>query len=298
MLRGCSAKCDSISTQKERSNENTFPHPGLVPLRVRSARPICARHRLGRRLERPAAGPARRRRCSSRFAPERRLRTRTRRSSIARGKLLVVCRRLQRLPHALATSIRSWECPPPTGRGCSPGHPEGGPDPQGEIGPADIGLIGPTFTSFKLPFGITYSMNLTPDIDTGTGSWTEKMFLDVFRKGRHLGGDGRPVYPPMPWDSYRNRSDEDLKAMFAYLQVHPAAAQPAAHREGPAPGGRRHHRDEQQDHRPAEEPEREARGPEERAAAAAPARPQAGRPRQGAETDLFGRAWSERARSS
>lgn len=101
------------------------------------------------------------------------------------------------------------------------GHPEGGPDPQGELGPGDIALIGPTFTSFKLPFGITYSMNLTPDFDTGTGSWTEKMFLDVFRKGRHLGGDGRPVYPPMPWEFIRYRSDADLKAMFAYLRSIP-----------------------------------------------------------------------------
>ena len=32
---------------------------------------------------------------------------------------------------------------------------------------AKIGLIGPTFTSFKLPFGVVYALNLTPDIDTG-----------------------------------------------------------------------------------------------------------------------------------
>ena len=83
--------------------------------------------------------------------------------------------------------------------------------------------MGPTFTSFKLPFGTVYAINLTPDIDTGTGAWTEKMFLDVFRKGRHLGGDGRPVYPPMPWDYYRRMPESDLKAMFAYLPVDPAA---------------------------------------------------------------------------
>jgi mono/diheme cytochrome c family protein len=139
---------------------------------------------------------------------------------VARGKLLVVssgcndCHTPWHVDPELGVPAPDWS------RMLS-GHPEGGPDPQGEIGPADIGIIGPTFTSFKLPFGITYSMNLTPDIDTGTGSWTEKMFIDIFRKGRHLGGDGRPVYPPMPWDSYRNRSDEDLKAMFAYLRSIP-----------------------------------------------------------------------------
>ncbi|HEY3349416.1 MAG TPA: hypothetical protein VGM13_06560 [Thermoanaerobaculia bacterium] len=139
---------------------------------------------------------------------------------IARGKLLVVssgcndCHTPWVLNPELGVPAPDWS------RMLS-GHPEGGPDPQGEVGPADIGLIGPTFTSFKLPFGITYSMNLTPDIDTGTGSWTEKMFIDIFRKGRHLGGDGRPVYPPMPWDSYRSRSDEDLRAIFAYLRSIP-----------------------------------------------------------------------------
>jgi mono/diheme cytochrome c family protein len=101
------------------------------------------------------------------------------------------------------------------------GHPEGAPDPQGELGPGDIALIGPTFTSFKLPFGTTYSVNLTPDLDTGTGTWTEKMFLDIFRKGKHLGGDTRPVYPPMPWDFIRALPDRDLKAIFAYLRSIP-----------------------------------------------------------------------------
>lgn len=101
------------------------------------------------------------------------------------------------------------------------GHPEGGPDPEGTPGPHDMGLIGPTFTSFALPFGIVYSLNLTPDVDTGIGSWTEEMFIDIFRKGRHLGGDGRGVMPPMPWFWIRNLTDDDLRAVFAYLNSLP-----------------------------------------------------------------------------
>jgi hypothetical protein len=101
------------------------------------------------------------------------------------------------------------------------GHPEGAPDPRGTLGPGDIGLIGPTFTSFALPFGVVYSQNLTPDIDTGTGTWTEEMFVDIFRKGRHLGGGGRPPLPPMPWLWYRAMPDEDLVAIFAYLRSLP-----------------------------------------------------------------------------
>jgi hypothetical protein len=84
-----------------------------------------------------------------------------------------------------------------------------------------MGLIGPTFTSFALPFGIIYSLNLTPDMDTGIGSWTEEMFLDIFRKGRHLGGNGRGVLPPMPWLWIRNLSDDDLRAVYAYLRSIP-----------------------------------------------------------------------------
>jgi len=33
--------------------------------------------------------------------------------------------------------------------------------------------------------------------------------------------DTRPILPPMPWPSYRNLSDDDLKAVFAYLQALP-----------------------------------------------------------------------------
>jgi mono/diheme cytochrome c family protein len=139
---------------------------------------------------------------------------------VARGKLLVLsggcndCHTPWRFDPGLASLAPDWS------RMLS-GHPEGAPDPQGELGPDDVGLVGPTSTSFKLRFGTTYAPNLTPDIDTGTGSWTETMFLDVFRKGRHLGGDGRPVYPPMPWEWIRYCSDEDLKAIFAYLRSIP-----------------------------------------------------------------------------
>jgi len=101
------------------------------------------------------------------------------------------------------------------------GHPAGAPDPQGSVGPTDIALIGPSFTSFALPFGITYSLNLTPDMQTGSGSWTEEMFLSIFRKVKHLGGDGRTIMPPMPWPAVASLPDEDIVAIFAYLRSIP-----------------------------------------------------------------------------
>lgn len=113
------------------------------------------------------------------------------------------------------------------------GHPQGAPDPAASPGPGDIGVIGPTFTSFAVPFGVMYSMNLTPDIETGTGTWTEEMFLGIFRKGRHLGGDGRGVLPPMPWWWFRNMPDEDLIAVFAYLRSIPPIYNPVPDQKVP-----------------------------------------------------------------
>ena len=66
-------------------------------------------------------------------------------------------------------------------------------------------------------------MNLTPDENTGIGIWTEDMFLKAIREGKHM-GTSRPILPPMPWPVYRNYSDDDLKAVFAYLKSLPPAS--------------------------------------------------------------------------
>jgi len=48
-----------------------------------------------------------------------------------------------------------------------------------------------------------------------------RTFTDTIRTGRHL-GRGREILPPMPIPVYRNFTDEDLAAIFAYLQTVPA----------------------------------------------------------------------------
>mgnify|MGYP001821937121 CR=1 FL=1 len=101
------------------------------------------------------------------------------------------------------------------------GHPRNAPDPVGRPGPGDVGLIGPSFTSFAMPFGIVYSLNLTPDIETGSGTWTEEMWLGIWSKARHLGGDGRTIRPPRPWPAVAGLTDEDKIAIFAYLRSIP-----------------------------------------------------------------------------
>jgi len=70
------------------------------------------------------------------------------------------------------------------------------------------------------PWGISYSSNLTPDKATGIGTMTEEMFVKCIREGKYM-GVGRPLLPPMPWDVYGKKTDQDLKAMYAYLMSVP-----------------------------------------------------------------------------
>lgn len=71
-------------------------------------------------------------------------------------------------------------------------------------------------TTWVGPWGVSYSANLTPDNATGIGTVTEEMFIKTMRDGK-LKGVGRTLLPPMPWEVYRLKTDEDLKAMYAYL---------------------------------------------------------------------------------
>ena len=74
-----------------------------------------------------------------------------------------------------------------------------------------------TNTAFAGPWGVSFTANLTPDKETGLGDWTPEMFIATMRTGLHQ-GKGRPALPPMPWSVYGNRSDNDLRDLFAYLQ--------------------------------------------------------------------------------
>jgi mono/diheme cytochrome c family protein len=93
------------------------------------------------------------------------------------------------------------------------------PAPPAMNGPWMWSGIG-TFTAFAGPWGVSFTANLTPDKETGLGNWTEEMFLMALRTGRHE-GKGRPILPPMPYQYVGSLSDEDLKAVFAYLQSIP-----------------------------------------------------------------------------
>jgi cytochrome c553 len=102
------------------------------------------------------------------------------------------------------------------------GHPQEVviPSPPPLPAPWIVAAAAP-MTAFAGPWGVSFSANLTPDRETGLGSWTERNFVEALRTGHHL-GRGRPILPPMPWAMVREHSDTDLKAIFAYLQAIPA----------------------------------------------------------------------------
>jgi len=99
------------------------------------------------------------------------------------------------------------------------GHPAGSPlpaPPTLAAGPWNVVTAGNT--AWAGPWGVSYSSNLTSDEDTGIGAWTEEMFAGSLRGGDHL-GMGRRVLPPMP--RYPDLTNEDLHAIFVYLQHTP-----------------------------------------------------------------------------
>lgn len=94
--------------------------------------------------------------------------------------------------------------------------------PAGVLSPTGwASMSNAELTAWVGPWGVSFTRNLTPDQATGLGSWTEDMFLKTIRLGKHQ-GEGRDLLPPMPWQMYAQATDDDLEAIFAYLQSIPA----------------------------------------------------------------------------
>lgn len=81
-------------------------------------------------------------------------------------------------------------------------------------------------TPFYIPGGKVRSVNITPDFETGIGSWTKEVFVERFKRFQDPGdpvntdqiepGDFNTA---MPWRFYSNMSEAELEAIFAYLQT-------------------------------------------------------------------------------
>jgi mono/diheme cytochrome c family protein len=69
--------------------------------------------------------------------------------------------------------------------------------------------------SFKTPMGTLYSTNITPDRETGIGTWSDEEFMRALREGK--GKHGENLYPAMPYTSYTLITDEDVQLIKDYL---------------------------------------------------------------------------------
>jgi mono/diheme cytochrome c family protein len=73
------------------------------------------------------------------------------------------------------------------------------------------------------PFGTIYGTNITPDPDTGIGTWSEAAFKRAMREG--LDRKGNHLYPAFPYDHFTHATDRDLSAVYAFLMTREPVAQ-------------------------------------------------------------------------
>ena len=95
--------------------------------------------------------------------------------------------------------------------GCGNCHtPRGGPMKGKEL------VGGFKFGGAKEPF-VAFAANITPDKETGIGNWTDEQIIVAIREGKRP--DGSVIGPPMPIELYNHMSDNDVKAIVAYLHT-------------------------------------------------------------------------------
>ncbi len=104
------------------------------------------------------------------------------------------------------------------------GHPSYQPAPdvdRKELETKGLVLAAADLTCWVGPWGVSFTANLTPD-ETGIGNWSEQQFMYAIRQGKFKGLAGsRSLLPPMPWQMYKHMTDEEMKAVFAFLKTIP-----------------------------------------------------------------------------
>lgn len=104
------------------------------------------------------------------------------------------------------------------------GHPAAEPVPtvdRGMIEENGLALTNSHLTAWIGPWGVSFTANLTPD-PTGLGNWSKEQFITALRHGKFKGNmEGRTLLPPMPWFNYAQFTDDEMSAVFAFLQSIP-----------------------------------------------------------------------------
>jgi mono/diheme cytochrome c family protein len=83
------------------------------------------------------------------------------------------------------------------------------------------------------PFGVVYTANITPDAQTGIGSWTADDFYRALHDG--IDDEGRNLYPAFPYPWFRRVTREDSDAIYAFLKSVPAVVYTPPSNELPFP---------------------------------------------------------------
>jgi len=79
--------------------------------------------------------------------------------------------------------------------------------------------------AFETPFGVIYSTNITPDPETGIGTWSEAAFRRAMHEG--VSRDGAHLFPVFTYDHFTKLSDDDVRALYAYFMTRPPVHAPA-----------------------------------------------------------------------
>ena len=94
-------------------------------------------------------------------------------------------------------------------------------------GPILEGMRGAGWFMEEAPgLGKIVAPNITPDRETGIGGWTDDEIARAIREG--VSRDGTALFPMMPYETYRDMSDEDLASVVVYLRTVPAVRNPLA----------------------------------------------------------------------
>lgn len=109
----------------------------------------------------------------------------------------------------------------------TPGYFFGKPDKARLLGGSEVG--------FAIPgLGVFHGPNLTPDADTGLGTWSADEIVAAITKGQRP--DGRILAPIMPWHAFANLTRQDAYAIVAFLKSLPPVRNKVPGPFGPGEG--------------------------------------------------------------
>lgn len=103
------------------------------------------------------------------------------------------------------------------------GHPADAPLPEWDPSMLERNVlvtISPTLTAFAGPFGTSVAPNITPNKEAGIGNLSAEELIRSWRTKKHWAVD-RPIMPPMPAQAYSTLTDDDIRALHAFLMSLP-----------------------------------------------------------------------------